>query len=91
MTTDKVFYTKTMAEVYADQGNWDKAVEIYSYLLKREPERKDLIDALSAVENKRLVHRSERLVRVFRTWIELSLKYNGMQKLKKIQGYLGDQ
>lgn len=86
-----MFYTKTMADVYADQGNWDKAAEIYSYLLGREPGRRDLIDALSEIENKRLAHRSERLTRMLRTWIELSFKYNGMQKLKKIQGYLGDR
>lgn len=91
MTKNKVFYTKTMAQVYVDQGNWDKAAEIYRYLLEREPERRDFIDALSEIEKNRLENNSERLSGLFRKWVELSLKYNGLKKLKKLQGHLGDQ
>jgi hypothetical protein len=79
-----------MAKVYVDQGNWDKAAEIYRYLLEREPERRDFIDALSALEGKQQEKKSERLSGLFRTWVELSLKYNRLQKLKKLQGHLGD-
>ena len=30
-------YTETMAKVYADQGHWEKVVEIYRHLLAMEP------------------------------------------------------
>ncbi len=90
MTKDKVFYTQTMAKVHVDQGNWDKAAEIYRYLLEREPQRRDFIDALSEIEKKRLENNSAQLSSLFRKWVELSLKYNGLQKLKKLQGHLGD-
>jgi hypothetical protein len=33
---DDVFYTRTMAKVYAGQGNLGKAAEIYNYLLKKD-------------------------------------------------------
>jgi len=80
-----------MAKVYADQGNWDKAAEIYRYLLEREPERRDFIHALSEIEEKRLDNNAERLSSLLRQWVELSLKYNVLQKLKKLQGHFGDQ
>ena len=78
-----------MAKVYADQGNFSKAVEIYEYLLKREPNRQDLIDALSEMEKKRFEKDPEELVKLFSIWIDLLLKYNNLQKLKKLQGCLG--
>ena len=53
MNKDDVFYTKTMAKVYADQGKLEKAVEIYQYLLKKEPGQQDLIDAISEIDKKR--------------------------------------
>lgn len=89
MIKNDVFYTKTMAKVYADQGNFSKAVEIYEYLLKREPDRQDLIDALSEMEKKRFEKDPEELVKLFSIWIDLLLKYNNLQKLKKLQGCLG--
>ena len=39
-----------MAKVYADQGKLEKAVEIYQYLLKKEPGRQDLIDAILEID-----------------------------------------
>jgi len=88
---DDVFYTRTMAKVYADQGNLAKAAEIYNYLLKKEPGRQDLIDALSEIENRGFDKDRENLFMLFSEWIDLLLKFNGIQKLKKLQRYIGDQ
>ena len=88
---DDVFYTRTMAKVYADQGNLGKAAEIYNYLLKQKPGRQDLIDALSEIENRGFDKDRENLFMLFSEWIDLLLKLNGTQKLKKLQRYIGDQ
>ena len=44
--------TATMAKLYADQGYWRKAADIYRRLLESEPHRLDLKDALSDIEEK---------------------------------------
>ncbi len=90
MIKDDVFNTKTMAKVYAEQGNLGKAAEIYKYLLEQEPGRQDLIDALSEIEKKYINKNQENLSRLLSEWINLLLKHNSMQKLKKLQRYLGD-
>ena len=90
MIKDDIFNTKTMAKVYAEQGNLGKAAEIYKYLLEQEPGRQDLIDALSEIEKKDVNKNQESLSRLLSEWINLLLKYNSMQRLKKLQRYLGD-
>jgi Tfp pilus assembly protein FimV len=50
MTDKPDFYTKTMAKVYADQGYLTKAAEIYRFLLKQEPDRQDLPDRQSLID-----------------------------------------
>ena len=85
MITADIFYTKTMARVYADQGQLDKAAEIYRYLLNEEPERQDLIDALAEIDKKRYEKDPEGLSQLFGTWIDLLLAYNRLQKLKKLK------
>jgi intein/homing endonuclease len=79
-----------MAKVYAEQGNLGKAVEIYKYLLEKEPGRQDLVEALSEIKKKDFNKNRENLSRLLNEWINLLLKYNSMQKLKKLQKYLGD-
>ena len=79
-------YTETMAEVYAEQGHWEKVVEIYRHLLAVEPERLEYADALAEAENRAQMGRKapEHLVPLFREWIELLFKYEKFQKLKKL-------
>lgn len=87
MNDDAEFYTQTMARVYTDQGYWEKAAEIYQYLLDRDPDRMDLIDALSEVRKKRsdTKRKDEKsLVLLFSKWFDLMLIYNRLQKLKKL-------
>lgn len=91
MSDDKLFYTKTMAKIYADQGNYEKAAEIYRYLLEHGPDRQDLIDALSEVEKRLFDKYPEDLVKLLSKWVDLLLKHYGLQKLKKLQNYLREK
>jgi hypothetical protein len=80
-------YTETMAAVYADQGHWEKVVEIYRHLLAIEPERLEYADALAEAENRMKMSRKtpEQLVTLFREWIDLLFKFEALQKLKKLK------
>ncbi len=92
MMEEDVFYTKTMAKVYANQGKLKEAVTIYRHLLKKEPDRQDLIDALidtlAEIENRRFEKGSGGLSNLFSTWLELLLAYARLQKLEKLQRQL---
>jgi hypothetical protein len=90
LTQNDIFYTRTMAKVYADQGNLFKAAEIYRYLLESEPERLDLKDALSEVERKLNEKSPDDLSRLFDRWIDLLLTHHNMRKLIKLKKYLRD-
>ena len=85
MNKDDVFYTKTMAKVYADQGQLEKAVEIYLYLLKKEPGRQDLIDAIAEIDIKRLEKDPGRLGDLLSVWLDLLLRHSRLQQLKKLK------
>ena len=81
-------YTETMANVYAQQGHWRKVAEIYRHLLAAEPGRLDYADALAEAEAKMKEPEPkspERLVPLFREWIELLLKAEELEKLKRLQ------
>ena len=87
MNTGVDIYTETMARVYADQGHWGKAVEIYQHLTAKEPERHDLADALAEAEKKMeeiSQENAERLVPLFREWFELLFQVEKLEKLKRI-------
>lgn len=90
MIKNDVFYTRTMAKVYADQGNLLKAAEIYRYLLECEPERRDLKDALSEIEGKLNEKPPDDLIKLFNRWMDLLLKYHNVQKLMRFRNYLKD-
>ena len=81
-------YTETMAKVYAAQGHWGKAAEIYRHLLTGAPARKDYAEALAEAENK--THKDskkipEQLVLLFREWIELLFRGEKLKKLEKLK------
>ena len=95
MTDNPDFYTKTMAKVYANQGYLTKAAEIYRFLLKQDlsdrqslPDRQSLIDELSKIEKKLSEKTPGDPVLLLSKWIDLMLKYNGLQKLKNIRNAL---
>ena len=88
MSPDVDIYTETMAKVYADQGHWAKAIEIYQRLVQIEPHREDLSDALAHARQKLETQpdrRPEKLVPLFREWIELLLRQEKMERLEKLR------
>ena len=87
MNPEVDIYTETMAKVYADQGHWAKAAEIYHHLAAKDPERQDLANALAEAERKmNEISREipERLVPLFQEWIELLFQREKLEKLKRI-------
>jgi hypothetical protein len=81
-------YTLTMARVYAGQGLWDKAADIYRHLLRWEPGREDLLKALAEAES----HAREAarktpddLVPLFSRWIDLLSRAERIQGLRRIR------
>ena len=77
-----------MANVYAQQGHWSKVAEIYRHLLAAEPGRLDYADALAEAEakmNEPGPKSPERLVPLFSEWIELLLKTEDLERLKRLR------
>jgi len=88
MMNETAFYTATMAKVYADQGYFEKSVEIYRHLLKLEPDRQELKAALLEVERKLKEEKQSHprdLTPLFEKWLSLLLLRRNLQKLKKLQ------
>ena len=88
MSKEIGIYTETMAKVYAAQGHWEKAAEIYRHLLIGAPARKDFADALAEAEKKipKDSHKNfEQLVILFREWIELLFRREKLQKLRNLK------
>jgi tetratricopeptide (TPR) repeat protein len=87
MADDSNFNTVTMAKVFAGQGLYDKAAEIYRKLLEQDPERSDLIDAISDLERSRLEKEKElkkSLLPLFFEWFDLALSNNRIELLDKL-------
>jgi YesN/AraC family two-component response regulator len=85
---ETAFYTATMAKVYADQGYFEKSAEIYRHLLKLEPDRQELKEALLDVEQKIKAETKRHprdLTPLFEKWLDLLLRRGNLQKLKKLQ------
>ena len=90
MEKETDFYTATMAKVYADQGYWEKAAEIYRHLLIYEPERNDYLEALAEAEKKSISSGKkpfEDLTPLFQQWFDLMLRYKNLQKLRKFKNW----
>jgi hypothetical protein len=91
MIKDPDFYTITMARVYEDQGLWEKAAEIYRYLLEQEPERLDIADALAEAEkrlDKGITKNADDLTPLIGEWIHLMFRYKRLQKLRQLKDQL---
>ena len=88
MSKEIGIYTETMAKVYAAQGHWEKAAEIYRHLLSGAPARNDFADALAEAEKKipKDSHKNpEQLVHLFREWIELLFRRENLKKLRNLK------
>jgi len=87
MPTEPEFYTQTMAKVYADQGHYEEAAEIYRHLLEKDPGQPELKEALAEIEmilSQTPSPTAKKLVPLFREWIDLAFKYRNLKKLKQI-------
>ena len=86
--------TATMARVYADQGYYEKAAEIYRQLLLRSPDRNDLADALAKAEAALEKSRStdeDRLVSLFSRWFTLAAGQGRIDFFTRLSRELGDR
>jgi hypothetical protein len=86
MEGDYRHYTVTMARLYAGQGHWDKAAEIYRHILGAEGGREELAAALAEAErNARAAVQSKAadLVPLFERWIDLLTRYERVRRLRR--------
>ena len=80
--------TATMAKIFAQQGHYDKAIEIYRHLLKKDPDRRDLAEALARTEEKQsqsVVKAPRDVAYVLSEYIRLLLNYRQLLDLQAIQ------
>ena len=85
MAVEKEFETETMAQIYADQGHFDKAAAIYRRLLIQTPERNDLRSRLEAVEKRLESTQNQTLSTQFSTFVDLLLKKKQIDKLRNLR------
>ena len=91
--TDVEFHTATMAKVYAQQGHYKKAAEIYRHILSNEPDRQDVATELSMVEQKladmepesETDTRESDLVYLFQKWFQMASRHRRIETLKKLK------
>jgi hypothetical protein len=88
MIADPESYTAAMARLYADQGYLRKAAEIYRHLIRRHPERKELLEELKQVEER--IAQSPAPTRkdielLLREWMEM-VKQSNNGKRNRLEG-----
>ena len=84
-------YTVTMAQLYADQGHFKRAIEIYQFLLSQNPGREDLQEALATLEERASRHVPESkdaLIPLFAQWIRLIGQYKHLHHLRQLKNEL---
>jgi hypothetical protein len=83
--------TATMARIYAQQGHYRKAADIYRHLLALDPSRQDIAEALAEAETKQAAaeHGGKKdLAPLVREWIRLAVRYRQVQQLKRMKNSL---
>lgn len=83
---DKTFYTETMARLLCQQGQYDRAAEVYRYLLAQSPHRKDLekeLDTALCAKPKATIHR-ERIQELIERWVTQMLRYKALRQLQQL-------
>lgn len=91
MADEKAIQTATMAGIYVDQGYYEKAADIYKFLLEKDPDRQELADALAEIRQKQIQKKhgnGKDLARLLDEWFTLLLRYHQLQQLKKLKNYL---
>lgn len=91
MNNDVEIRTATMARIYAKQGYFHKASEIYRFLLTQEPENPEFIAAQAEIQQRTKfasLKGMQDMVGLVQEWVDLLWSYHKLQKLKKIfEGY----
>jgi hypothetical protein len=85
---DTGIQTATMAKIYAGQGHYDLAAEIYHHLLRENPDRRDWADALAQIEAKLAVQAESRFrdpAGRLAEWIGLMLSYRRLLDLRDVR------
>jgi len=80
--------TATMAKIYAGQGHYVIAAEIYRHLLRENPDRRDWADALAQIEAKLAAQAESRFrdpAGRLAEWIGLMLSYRRLLDLRDIR------
>lgn len=75
-----------MAKLYADQGHYEKAIEIYKHLMNEFPDREDILDDFSELKVKmqrRSASKEPELAFLFQQWFELLKKYRQVHGIRK--------
>jgi len=85
MAVNKEFETETMAQIYADQGHYEKATVIYRRLLMQAPEREDLRDKLKTIEDLQKSSVAQHLSTQFSEFINLLLKKKKIDNLRNLR------
>lgn len=80
--------TMTLARVFAEQGHWEKSVEIYRSLLRQDPDRPDVVQALADAQA--ALHGAEpasarALAPLLQEWIDLLLKHDRLRRLRRFK------
>ena len=84
---DNDYYTKTMADIYSTQGYYEKAVEIYNYLLEHKQIKNNIKNDEGDIELKN----ENNLFPLFQKWFKLHYCYNKLQKLQNIKNKLDNK
>jgi len=85
MAVDKEFETETMAQIYADQGHYEKAAVIFRRLLMQSPAREDIRNRLKVVEDLQKNTRDQHLSTQFSEFVDLLLKKKKIDKLRNMR------
>lgn len=83
---DKTFYTETMARLLTQQGRYQRAAEVYRYLLEQTPHRADLEKALATVLSltPKGAENWGAVSGLVESWVTLMLKYKTLLRLQRL-------
>jgi len=77
-----------MAKIFVQQGHYDKAIDIYRHLLKKDPDRRDLAEILVRTEEKRDMAAAAApsdLASILSEYIRFLLNYRQLLELLALQ------
>ncbi len=67
----KEFWTKTMAELYVSQGHLNDALEIYEYLLAKDPGNTEIKSRIEQLTGQDVgIYKNRRKISALKTWLE---------------------